>query len=109
MSTPDHMYLQQPVVASEAKLRTPLQGLSHVRGRTDTPLSEQTITQWLDDTAQRWLHRTACVFVEQGVRGTWAQLRNSEDQLAAGLLKLGFTKGERIGIWSPNRAEWVLA
>jgi fatty-acyl-CoA synthase len=90
-------------------LRAPKNGLSHVAGANSPPLSERTISQWLDETAAAYPNRLACVFAEQGVRGTWAQLRDSSDMLAAGLLKLGFHKGDRIGIWSPNRVEWVLA
>ncbi|MFM2400406.1 MAG: hypothetical protein RL341_2563 [Pseudomonadota bacterium] len=89
--------------------RMPLNALSHVRGANLPPLSEMTISQWLDATAGRFANRTACVFREQGQRATWAQLRDSSDVLAAGLLKLGFVKGDRLGIWSPNRSEWILA
>jgi fatty-acyl-CoA synthase len=89
--------------------RIPIDGLSHVRGSAVPPLSGMTISQWLDATASRFAHQTACVFREQGQRATWAQLRDSSDVLAAGLLKLGFVKGDRLGIWSPNRSEWILA
>jgi fatty-acyl-CoA synthase len=89
--------------------RAPRAGLSHVVGTTDLPLSDKTIPQWLDDTAGQHPQVLACVFRESNTRWTWAQLRDEADRLAAGLLKLGLKKGERIGIWSPNRAEWVLA
>ncbi len=49
------------------------------------------------------------MFREQGLRWTWSQLRDESDRLAAGLARLGFAKGDRIGIWSPNRSEWILA
>jgi fatty-acyl-CoA synthase len=102
----------QPMSDSSAissSTRKPLHGLSHVVGDSEPPLSEWTISQWLDHTAASRPDRTACVFREQGLRLTWAQLRDASDRLAAGLLKLGFQKGDRIGIWSPNRSEWVLA
>ncbi len=89
--------------------RLPRDGLSHVAGVQTPPLSEWTIPQWLDDTAARHADRTACVFREAGVRWTWAELRDHADRLAAGLRRLGFARGERIGIWSPNRPEWILA
>ncbi|MDE1948687.1 MAG: AMP-binding protein, partial [Burkholderiales bacterium] len=73
------------------------------------PLSQRTISEWLDATAEASPDRTACVFREQGLRWTWQQLRDESDRLAAALLQLGFTPGERLGIWSPNRSEWVLA
>jgi fatty-acyl-CoA synthase len=89
--------------------RAPQSGLSHVRGHGTPALSERTIGQWLDATAQAHPEVEACVFREQNLRWTWAELRERSDRLAAALLKLGFSKGERIGIWGPNRSEWVLA
>ncbi len=89
--------------------RAPRNGLSHVVGASEPPLSELTIPAWLDATAERFPERTACVFREQGLRWTWRELRDRADRLAAALLALGFAKGDRIGIWSPNRSEWVLA
>ncbi|MDE2275132.1 MAG: AMP-binding protein [Burkholderiales bacterium] len=89
--------------------RTPRHGLSHVVGATEPPLSNLTIPAWLDATAARYADRAACVFREQGLRWTWPELRDGADRLAASLLKLGFGPGDRIGIWSPNRSEWVLA
>jgi fatty-acyl-CoA synthase len=92
----------------KADPRAPQQGLSHVAGLAEPALSEWTIPQWLDFTAARQSQHPACVFREAAVRWTWAQLRDESDRLAAGLLKLGFVRGDRIGIWSPNRPEWVL-
>jgi fatty-acyl-CoA synthase len=48
------------------------------------------------------------VFREQGIRWTWAVFAQEVDVLAAGLLTLGIGKGDRVGIWSPNRVEWLL-
>ena len=93
----------------EESLRSPANGLSHVVGITSPPLSELTISEWLDTTAASWPEREACVFCDSGVRWTWAQLRDASDKLAAALLHLGFATGERVGIWSPNRSEWILA
>ena len=87
----------------------PQHGLSLVRGHTAPPLSELTVCAWLDATAARLPDHLACVFREQGIRWSWRQLRDEADRLAAGLHALGLRKGERIGIWSPNRSEWVLA
>ena len=50
----------------------------------------------------------ALVVRHQGIRWTYEQLRRRADDLAAGLIGLGLEPGERIGIWSPNNAEWVL-
>lgn len=88
--------------------RGPINGLSHVRGATDPRLSDKTIAQWLDATAARYPQGLACVFRETSIRWTWQQLRNESLKLACGLHALGLRRGERIGIWSPNRHEWVL-
>ena len=88
--------------------RAPRNGLSQVAGAVEPALSERTIGEWLDDTAERHAEREACTFREQGVRWTWAQLREKVDRLAGAFLKLGLARGDRLGIWSPNRSEWVL-
>src|SRR6201996_7895817 len=87
----------------------PADGVAYVRGATDVPLSESTIGELLKDTAQRFPDRQAVVFREQGVRWTWKEFDERVDRLAAGLLSLGIAKGDRVGIWSPNRSEWLLA
>ena len=86
----------------------PLDGLSYVRGSTDIPLSEATVSRFLLDTAARYPDRPAVVFREQNVRWTWREFANEVDVLASGLLQLGVVAGDRVGIWSPNRAEWLL-
>ena len=86
----------------------PRDGLSHVRGRTDLTLSDQAIGDLLADTARRWPDRPAAVFREQGIRWTWRELDDEVTALAASLDALGLQAGERLGIWSPNRAEWVV-
>jgi len=84
------------------------QGLSHVRGAETPALLNQTIGQALDAAARRWGTREALVSVHQGVRWTFAELRERAEAFAAGLLALGLVPGDRIGIWSPNKAEWAL-
>ncbi|WP_261544044.1 AMP-binding protein [Burkholderia multivorans] len=89
-------------------LIAPENGLSYVRGATDVPLSEATIGRFLRDTAERFPERPAVVFREQQVRWTWREFAAEIDVLAAGLAALGISKGDRVGIWSPNRSEWLL-
>jgi fatty-acyl-CoA synthase len=89
--------------------RCPLGGLSHVRGPAEPALSDLTIPQWLAHTAARLPEAEACVFRASGTRWRWHELRAHSLRLAAALLHLGVSKGDRVGIWSPNRAEWVLA
>ena len=83
-------------------------GLAHVIGDTAQLLWRETIPTVLARTVRRFPDREAAVFVEQGVRWTWAEFAEEVDALAAGLLKLGLQKGDRLGIWSPNRYEWLL-
>ncbi|MDR5814873.1 AMP-binding protein [Caballeronia sp. LZ033] len=86
----------------------PRDGVSYVRGATDIPLSEATVSRFLLDTVRRFPDRPAVVFREQGIRWTWRQFADEVDALASGLLALGIQAGDRVGIWSPNRAEWLL-
>ena len=62
----------------------------------------------VDDYLSLAADREAAVFPEQDVRWTWAELEREVDALAHGFLKLGLEKGDRVGIWSPNRYEWLL-
>ncbi|AOY96288.1 AMP-binding protein [Cupriavidus sp. USMAA2-4] len=93
---------------TETAVGLPLDGMSHVRGDTRIPLSEQTIPDFLAATAARFPERPAVVFREQGVRWTWREFTAAVDAMAAGLLALGLRRGDRVGIWSPNRVEWLL-
>lgn len=93
---------------SSAKIK-PDDGLSHVVGRSDAALSEMTIPQLLARTSERFPDHEAAVFCGPDVRWTYDQLRRRVDRFAAGLLSIGLYKGDRIGIWSPNRPEWLIA
>ena len=88
--------------------RVPQGGLSQVRGETDVALSDSTVHALLAAAARRWPERDAAVFVAQGVRVTWRELLDEAEAVAAGLWALGVRRGDRVGIWSPNRAEWLL-
>jgi fatty-acyl-CoA synthase len=94
--------------SGEGALVAPQDGLSYVRGSTDIPLSDATVGRFLSDTAQRFPERPAVVFREQGIRWTWREFAHEVDVLASGLRALGIVKGDRVGIWSPNRVEWLL-
>ena len=82
--------------------------LSHVRGAGSPPLRQDTIGAALAEAAWRWPEREALVAAHQGIRLTFAELDDEVGDLAAGLLALGLEPGDRIGIWSPNKAEWAL-
>ncbi|NWI19812.1 ACSF2 synthetase, partial [Crypturellus soui] len=81
---------------------------SYVQGTLDVPLLNKTVGQCLDETAQQFPDRDAFVFCRDGVRKTFAQFKEEVDQAAAGLLAVGLKKGDRLGVWCPNKYEWVL-
>ncbi|MGY2052314.1 AMP-binding protein [Methylobacterium sp. JK268] len=81
---------------------------SYVHGAVDAPLIGLTIGQALGAAAARWPDRPALIAPAGGVRWTWAALNEKAEAFAAGLLALGLERGDRIGIWSLNNAEWAL-
>src|SRR5690606_27878306 len=81
---------------------------SHVRGETAPPLLHETVGQLLARGARTWPEGDALVVPPQGVRWTWREFDEAVTRVAAGLLALGLAPGDRVGIWSLNRAEWVL-
>jgi fatty-acyl-CoA synthase len=81
---------------------------SYVHGASTETLIGETIGVHFDRCAARWPGREALIVCQQNVRLTYAQLRDAVDRLAAGLIGLGFRPGERVGIWSPNNAEWTM-
>jgi fatty-acyl-CoA synthase len=82
---------------------------SYVHGASDTPLIGETIGVHFDRTAARFPDRDALIVRHQNIRWSYRELRQRIDAIAAGLLALGLEPGQRVGIWSPNNAEWVLA
>jgi fatty-acyl-CoA synthase len=81
---------------------------SYTCGSGEQPLLYQTLGEAFDEAVARWGEREALVVRHQGVRWSYAELSERVDRVAAGLLELGLEPGDRIGIWSPNNAEWVL-
>ncbi|HEY3820502.1 MAG TPA: AMP-binding protein [Polyangiaceae bacterium] len=82
---------------------------SYVHGTSRLPLLGETIGENLRRTAQRFPDRDALVVRSSGYRATYAQLWEATGEVARGLMALGVDPGHRVGIWSPNRHEWVLA
>ena len=80
---------------------------AHAIGTTDVALLEETIGSAFDRIAASFPDREALVVPFQSVRLTYRQLAERVDQLARGLMALGLEKGDRVGMWSPNNAEWV--
>ena len=81
---------------------------SYAHGVSSTPLIGDTIGVHFDKSAERWPDRPALIVRQQNVRWTYRELKEQVDAFAAGLLALGLAPGDRIGIWSPNNAEWVI-
>ncbi|HEX8697300.1 MAG TPA: AMP-binding protein [Myxococcaceae bacterium] len=81
--------------------------LSYVHGTSSTPLLGETLGENLRRTVERYGEREALVVRWQGFRATYRQLWELTTQVARGLMALGVQKGDRVGIWSPNRYEWV--
>ncbi|WP_434388142.1 AMP-binding protein [Melittangium boletus] len=81
---------------------------SYVHGTGTTPLLGETIGQNLRRTVETWGEREALVVVSQGYRATWREFWEQTSVVARGLLALGVDKGDRVGLWSPNRFEWVV-
>lgn len=77
-------------------------------GPTDSPLIRQTIGANLEQTATSFPDRDALVVPHQQVRHTYRELDDAVNLVARGLIHLGIEVGDRVGIWSPNNAEWVL-
>jgi fatty-acyl-CoA synthase len=83
--------------------------LSYAHGASPTPLLGETIGVYFDAAVERFSERDALLVRHQQIRWTWRQLKERVDAFAAGLVALGLEPGERIGIWSPNNAEWTVA
>ena len=84
------------------------QRLSFVSGASSKPLMYQSIGNALQQAAATWPEREALVSCQQNIRWTYAELAQQVDSFAAGLLSLGLEPGDRVGIWAPNLAEWVV-
>lgn len=83
-------------------------GLSYSRGEPQPPLLEMTIGDSLAATADRFADNDALIDEVTGTTLTYRQFRDAVRVLAAGLMRRGIGRGDRFGIWSPNRAEWVI-
>jgi fatty-acyl-CoA synthase len=82
--------------------------LSYANGLADQPLLGETIGHNLERTIARVPDAEALVSCQQGLRYTYAEFGQAVDRLAGGMLSGGLRRGDRVGVWSPNRAEWPL-
>ena len=81
---------------------------SYAHGASDMTLIGETIGASFDRTVAQWGHHPGLIVRQQGIRWSYRELGEKVDAFAAGLVALGLKPGERIGIWSPNNAEWVV-
>jgi fatty-acyl-CoA synthase len=82
--------------------------LSYVHGACDEPLLGETIGENLERTIARVPDAEALVSCHQDIRWTYAEFGRRVDSLASGMLQAGLGKGDRVGVWGPNVAEWAL-
>jgi fatty-acyl-CoA synthase len=85
-----------------------MRNLSHTSGPRDVPLLDDTIGAYLRRTVERFPDGDALIAREQRYRATWSELWEQVDRVARALLARGVRKGDRVGIWAPNRHEWVV-
>jgi fatty-acyl-CoA synthase len=81
---------------------------SYASGPSDLPLLGTTIGECLDATAARLGERCAVVSRHQDLRLSWTELRQRVEGAALGLIGAGIDRGDRVGIWSPTRVEWLV-
>jgi fatty-acyl-CoA synthase len=81
---------------------------SYTSATSDTPLLGLTIGDLFDQTVEKYSDNPALISRHQHIRLTYRDLQTQVNQCAKGLMQLGVQKGQRIGIWSPNRAEWCI-
>lgn len=82
--------------------------ISYVCGQSSFPLLGETIGQNLAKTVAKFPQSEALVCTEQEYRATYSEFYSQTTLIAKALIALGVEKGTRVGIWSPNRSEWVL-
>ncbi len=82
--------------------------LSYVSGTSSVPLLGKTIGEMFDETVEKFPETEALVVVHQNIRWTYRLLKQQVDKCALGLHAMGLRKGDRIGIWALNRAEWAV-
>jgi fatty-acyl-CoA synthase len=83
-------------------------GMSYAHGASSTQLLGETIGANLERTVARVPDNDALVSVHQNLRYTYREFNAAVDQLAKGFMSYGLSKGDRVGVWSPNYAEWTL-
>ncbi|WP_415883023.1 AMP-binding protein [Neptuniibacter sp. QD34_54] len=81
---------------------------SYTQGSKTEPLLDITIGDQFDLTAEKFPDNDALIVRHQNIRLTYTQLQQQVDQAARAFLAIGVSKGDRVGIWSPNCAAWTI-
>ncbi|MEN6517601.1 MAG: AMP-binding protein [Methanospirillum sp.] len=82
--------------------------ISYETGTSAVPLIGKTIGEMFDEIAARYPDTEAIVSVQEGIRWTYRELKERAEDLARGLMALGVEKGDRVGLWMMNYAEWIV-
>ena len=85
-----------------------MKSLSYACGTSDRPLLGATIGDMLDQVANQYPENDALIVKHQNLRYSYKTFLNEVNQVARALMALGIKKGDRVGVWAPNRAEWTL-
>ncbi|WP_312133471.1 AMP-binding protein [Empedobacter sp.] len=85
-----------------------ISNLSYSSGASQYPLLGETIGENLRNTVAKYPQQEALVCVDQNYRATYTEFYSQTEQIAKSLIAIGLQKGDRVGIWAPNRAEWTL-
>ncbi|WP_282628319.1 AMP-binding protein [Empedobacter sedimenti] len=85
-----------------------ISNLSYTSGASQYPLLGETIGENLRNTVAKYPQQEALVCVDQNYRATYTEFYSQTEQIAKALVAIGLEKGDRVGIWAPNRAEWTL-
>eukprot|EP00761_Pharyngomonas_kirbyi_P008899 gb/GECH01008911.1/.p1 GENE.gb/GECH01008911.1/~~gb/GECH01008911.1/.p1 ORF type:complete len:633 (+),score=147.22 gb/GECH01008911.1/:1-1899(+) len=81
---------------------------AHLKGDDSVPLIEKTLGDFMDRQVAEYTSQTVLHSVYQNERFSWMEMQRHVVAMARGLMKLGFEKGDRIGVWMPNNYEWVV-
>jgi len=85
-----------------------MQKLSYSCGTSESPLLGMTIGDLFDDIVEQYPDNDALIVPHQNIRYSYKQFYEKVEECAKGLMALGVTKGDRVGVWSPNCAEWTI-